>query len=277
MNYTEFVNLMELKVKEKLGAEVSVQVYESVKNNGTSRLGIVLQSRCIHLSPTIYLEEFYRQFESGVCIENLVLAIERLYYQLKLKVTFPVEDIFEFEKIKAYIIYRVINRKDNAELLEEVPFEVFNDLAILPYVFISDLGMGPASMQIRKEHLQKWNVSEEELFQIAKENTPHVLPAEIGQLNEFMYVVTNCRRSWGAGVIFYPGILDRLYRIVGENYYLLPSSVHEFILIPESFGVESEHLKVIVGEVNEIEVPEDEILSDQIYYYNSSKQELQRK
>ena len=277
MNYTEFVEMMESKVKEKLDAEVNVHTYEAIKNNGTTRVGLVIQSEHIPLSPTIYLEEFYRQFLRGEDITNLVFAIERLYHQIKLKNSFPFEEILDIQNIKKNIIYRLVNREANEELLKEVPFEPFFDLAILPYVLVDGFAMGAASMQIRKEHLGMWGITEQEILQLAKKNTPTLLPAEVGQLNEFMYIVTNCRRTWGAGTILYPELLDKIYQIIGENYYLLPSSVHEFVLIPESFGVDAENLKTIVSEINEVEVEAEEVLSDSVYFYSSVNRTLQMK
>lgn len=277
MYFNEFVSLMVRKVKEELDMEVDVREYEAVKNNGVRRKGIVIESGYAKLSPTIYLEDYYEQYIDGSEIQDLVASIVSLYEKMKQKSRHPFDVIFDYEKIKNRIIGRLVNLKENEDLLKSAPYLEFYDLAMIPYVFLESEEMGAAAMQIRREHLEMWNVSLEEVLDAAIENSPHIFPAELGQLTEYMYILSNTSKNWGAVTIMYPGVMEKLYRIIGENFYLLPSSIHEFVLVPESFGLDEEYMKMIVSEINQVEVDEEEILSYSVYYYNSITEEIEIK
>lgn len=268
MLFKNFRNEMERKLKERLGAGVEIWPCETTKNNGVIRTGISIKTEGINMAPTIYLEEFFCRYLDGENMDHLVTAIEQLYYKVKLEQCDAFESIFEFENIKDRIVYKLVNQVENEKFLTEVPFLPFYDLAILPYVIIESKEMGAASMQIKKEHIEMWNVTEKEIFELARKNTPQILPPELIQLHGFFYILTNTRKMWGASAILYPEILEKVYDIIGEEYYLLPSSVHEFIFMPKSFEIDKEHIRSTVEEINHIEVEDYEILSNNIYYYS---------
>ena len=82
-----------------------------------------------------------------------------------------------------------------------------------------------------------------------------------------MYILTNKERRYGAGTIFYPGIMEQAQKLLGDNFYILPSSIHECILIPEEGNYDQDRLSEMVAEINEQHVDAREVLSDQAYYY----------
>lgn len=87
-----------------------------------------------------------------------------------------------------------------------------------------------------------------------------------------MYIATNQNKTYGAGILLYDGLLDTVAEKLG-NFYVLPSSVHELIIVPEKFGHPFE-LKQMVEEINGAEVPAEEILSDKCYCYDAQAHEL---
>lgn len=82
-----------------------------------------------------------------------------------------------------------------------------------------------------------------------------------------MYILTNKQRQLGAGVIFYPGIMEQARQILGDHFFILPSSIHECILVPENGAFEREELLAMVTEINREHVEPKEVLADQVYYY----------
>ena len=84
-----------------------------------------------------------------------------------------------------------------------------------------------------------------------------------------MYILTNKERSLGAGTFLYPGVLKQAEELLGARFYVLPSSVHECILIPEEDGMTQEALTGLVTEINENQVDPREVLSNQAYYYRA--------
>lgn len=80
--------------------------------------------------------------------------------------------------------------------------------------------------------------------------------------------MTNVTGIYGASAILYPKMPKRLYEKLGCSYYLLPSSIHEFLVVPADAGIYSENLRNIVCEVNETQIEEEEVLADSVYYFD---------
>lgn len=83
-----------------------------------------------------------------------------------------------------------------------------------------------------------------------------------------MYVASNCDRFNGASVFLYPNLLKEFAENIGGNFYILPSSVHELIFVPESEYTDIGYMKMMVQEINASEVRDEEVLSDNIYFYD---------
>jgi hypothetical protein len=115
-----------------------------------------------------------------------------------------------------------------------------------------------------KENEQKdW--TDELIGQIAAGFTSGRLP---------MYVLTNRQKMNGAACMFYPGVLEDFGKKLGRDFYLLPSSVHEVILVPADETVSKEALWEIVTDINRTQVAEEEILADSVYYYDRKKDRI---
>ena len=230
MTYYQFIREVEVKVKEGVKENVTVCIHSAVKNNGTSRHGLTIAETGINIFPTIYLEEYYQQFQAGSTIENIAGDILRLYKEVRFQHSFESESIKDYEKMKKKIVYHVVNREANKELLKEVPYEEYLDLAIVFYVLLEVSSFGMASMLVTDEHLRIWDVTEKEVYGKACENTRKLLPYEFKtmkavleellgveelQEEDAMYVLSNRIRSYGAAVMLYKD------RLVGIGEYLV--------------------------------------------------------
>ena len=89
-----------------------------------------------------------------------------------------------------------------------------------------------------------------------------------------MYVLSNRIHSYGAAAILYSGRMEGIGMYLKSNYYVLPSSVHEVIVVPEKAAVEKEELSAMVAEINRTQVEAEEVLSDHAYYYDRKKGRL---
>ncbi|MGF0031976.1 DUF5688 family protein [Bariatricus sp. SGI.154] len=289
MNYYQFIHAVEVKVKEGVEDNITVYIQTSVKNNGTRRLGITLAERGINISPTIYLEEYYQQFQQGNSVDDIAGDILRLYREIRFQRSWEGEFIRDYQKIEGKIVYHLVNREANKELLKEVPYEEYLDLAIIFYVLLEVNSYGMASMLIRDEHLKMWGVTDKEIYQRACQNTWRVLPYEFETMHavieeltgdeepeekDVLYILSNRIRSYGAAAILYENRLEGIGDYLKENYYVLPSSVHEMIIVPESEAPGKEELCCLVTEINETQVDEEEVLSNQVYYYDRKKRKL---
>lgn len=86
-----------------------------------------------------------------------------------------------------------------------------------------------------------------------------------------LYVITNTMKNLGAGALVNHSVQKALYEYFnGKNLYILPSSIHELLILPEddSFPRSVEELLSMVKAVNGTEVAEDDFLADHVYYFD---------
>ena len=271
MNYTEFMNAMLCEIRGQVDAQVRTELYTVTKNNGTRRTGILFKQEDSNLAPTIYLEEFYQKDLKRQQVPDLAESICRIYQEIRVKKTCDCQNLFDFNHVKEHIVYKLIRRDANEELLKQIPYEPFLDLAVVYYIQIDNTRFGSAAIQIRNEHLRYWRVEKEEIRRLAEKNTPRIYPVQIRQIVRFMYVATNEQCSLGAAVMRYPDFRERVRGMIRGDFYILPSSIHEVILVPESFGLEPERMQEMVKEINQTGVAPEEVLSDSVYYFDGEE------
>lgn len=301
MEYHEFICAVEKKMNFMLKGGVKASQYTVVKNNGKAKRGLVIETPGINISPTIYLEEFYQRFQKGESLDEITQNILDFYYGIKCEESWNTDGIEQYSQIRDKIVFQLIHTEKNKALLESVPHMKLLDLSIVFYALLDVSQQGTATMTVNNGHLQYWNVGEDELFADACENVARLLPAQLltmrqmteeilhplpdkrknllegngmDEEEDFMYVLSNPIRSLGAACIAYPRILERAGEILKENYYVLPSSIHEVILVPESKGMKAEEMDEMVAEINATQVAEDEILSDHVYFYERLTKKL---
>lgn len=271
MNYTEFMNAMLCEIRGQVDAQVRTELYTVTKNNGTRRTGILFKQEDSNLAPTIYLEEFYQKYLKGQQVPDLADSICSIYQEIRVKKTCDCQNLFDFNHVKEHIVYKLIRRDANEELLKQIPYEPFLDLAVVYYIQIDNTRFGSAAIQIRNEHLRYWRVEKEEIRRLAEKNTPRIYPVQIRQIVRFMYVATNEQCSLGAAVMRYPDFREKVRGMIRGDFYILPSSIHEVILVPESFGLETERMQEMVKEINQTGVAPEEVLSDSVYYFDGEE------
>ena len=294
MTYYQFVQAVESRIKEAVKESVAVRIHTAEKNNGTIRRGLTLTEQDINISPTIYLEEYYRQFQNGGSLEHITSDILRLYNEVRFQKSWGEEKLYDYSQVKEKVIYRLVNYESNEKMLRNVPYIVYLDLAIVFCVLLEVTKYGTATMAIRNDHLDLWGVEKEELYRQASENTSRFLPDDFSSMSavieelteeseahisfedkeEEMYVLSNRIHSYGAAAILYSGRMEGIGMYLKSNYYILPSSVHEVIVVPEKAAVEKEELSAMVAEINRTQVEAEEVLSDHAYYYNRKKGRL---
>lgn len=292
MDYQQFVVVIKERVAQSLGDGMSLQLHTTLKNNGRERVGLTITDKDVNISPTIYLEEYYKQYENGNTIENIAESILDVYHEVKFEHTWNIHAVKDFNIIQTKIVYKLIHAEKNQAFLQTVPSIPYLDLAIVFYVLFEVDESGTATIPITNELMKLWGTSAAELYQIARKNSPSLLPADLKPMrvvieellgnkcenivleDDMMFVLTNQLRHFGAICMLYGDILEQIRGQLGENYYVLPSSIHEVIIIPESKSPGKEYLADMVMEINETQVDMEEVLSNRVYYYDSEKMQL---
>ena len=89
-----------------------------------------------------------------------------------------------------------------------------------------------------------------------------------------MYVLTSKDSIFGAISMFYPNGLKELAKELGSDLYILPSSIHDVIVLPAQEEIDADMLKDMVHRVNKDYVDVEELLSDSVYYYKKESDSL---
>ena len=294
MNINEFAGKVCNAVKKELGAGYRVECKEVRKNNGVMILGLLVLGENQNVAPTIYLDTFLEAYESGATFRSILDRLLDICREDMLREAVDMEFFRSFERVRDRICYRLIGRKGNEELLEDIPYIEFLDLAICFYYAYHGESLGDGTILVHNSHLELWDTCTAELFGLAKRNTQRLFPWVCNSIAEVlgeiagedesseeadeeaflqeipMQVLSNDKRTQGAVCMLYPDVLDTLSGKGKRNFFILPSSVHEVILLEDTGAGSIPELKKMVTEVNATQVAPEEVLSDSLYYYDST-------
>ena len=293
MEYKEFVEYIKMNAGYIAGEGGNITINHVIKNNGCEMDGLVIMEKGKDIAPTIYLDSFYELYTNGENIKNIIRQIEVIYEQNKNNVTFDVNILKHFDTIKDKIVYKVVNYRSNEKLLEQVPHKRILDLAVVFYCLLDNEYGRSATALIYNNNLKNWNVTIDDVYKAALKNTPDLLHCKISSMAALfekcgvnvdgeevdlkdyvpsdMYVLTNESKLNGAACILYENVLYDFAQKLGADLYILPSSVHEVILLPKLSMFEKDELVNMVKEVNTEGVAADEVLSDHVYEYNRTE------
>ena len=292
MEFTNFTTLVRNEVEKRAGENYHVKLNDVVKNNGIILRGITLMQDDSNISPTIYLNPYYDAYENGeTTLGTVIDEVIDTYERNKVNRSIDMRFFLDYDSVKTRITYKLINTEKNKELLNDIPHIPFHDLSIVFQCLISGERFVNATILIHNVHLQLWKVNARELYERAMENTPILQGYDVTDMNTVleemrafeeiedteyeediqqqvpMYVLSNKSRVHGAACILYPDILKDFAAVVEKDLYVLPSSIHEVILLPAEGTEDSEQLKLMVHEINESQVEDEEVLSDSVYFY----------
>lgn len=203
--------------------------------------------------------------------------------------------ITDYEQAKPMLCVEVVGTARNADMLEKVPHTDIEDMSMVYRVQLGHDDRSAATVLITNEMLERYGVSKDQLHLDAMESTQQVRPATIQTMKAVMadmmgipveqmpddpvppmYVVTNEQRLQGAAAMFYPGLMEAAARELKGDFFVLPSSVHEVLLLPDDGTMSSAELNAMVKSVNRAEVRESEQLSDTVYHYDAAARAFER-
>lgn len=180
-----------------------------------------------------------------------------------------------FEHIKDKLFIRVYGVGINEEDFSFLPNTKINNLAITYSVLIDKVTDDSAikSITFTNELLDKYGVSKEELHKAAMKNSEKIFPAKYYKMNDLVpfKVLTNEMGCLGAAALFYLNQMEKIAASLGGNYFVLPSSIHEVLILPDDGNLNYMELEQMVKEVNETTVDRKDQLSNNVYYYDSKE------
>lgn len=270
LDYEQFktvltTKLEELLLKSKKPYGYKKQVIHKVNQDLDS---ISLIGENIKMSPTLYFNNMYDYYNgTDAAIEELALnAFETMLEGVNQ--TEITEELPDKEKFMENIFFQVINTEKNKTYLLEVPHREYLDLSII-YRYagnISDNGMATAT--INYILMDEFKLTEEELYEAAYKNTRRILePKVISAGIPMMNMISNDMNIFGANGILYKDIVAKEAKKLNTDVYLIPSSIHEFLIQPVSNTLKPKDLKEIIKNANENVIGPEDYLSDSLYIY----------
>lgn len=205
--------------------------------------------------------------------------------------------LFDYDYVKDKLFVKVYPKKGNEYLLIQAPHKEIEDLVLFPYVLLDKSLTGEiVSAVVTNDILKAYDLDENVLIDLALLNSVGLFPAVVEDINTIMaqlmgipaselntpedvsdqIVVTNTDNAFGASALFYSGVMEELARRHNGNYFILPSSIHEIITVPDDGKITYEELKEMVTEINHAQVSPEERLSDEVYYYDATKKEFRK-
>jgi len=274
------------------------EVVQNVKNNGVILTGLCARVPGENISPVLYLNDFYDEVKNGASIEETMEAIagciENCRNDAMMSLDVGGHDI---DMMQDKVTPMLINGKANRDMLQSVPHVQVEDLAM---IFKVDLKMpgssGIGTMKVKNEMLERWGISKEELYSRAISNVQKydapvlapmsemvfelstgsdsdtnllVNPERISDYeNEAMFVLTNESRHHGTAALVCPEVMNKVHELIPEGFYILPSSIHETLIVSKDCEISPKHLGQMVREINHEMVDREDILSDRVYEYD---------
>lgn len=294
MHYREYKEFILDYLQKQLGEDAELSVIEVIRMNDSRKEAILADDRRGGLSPVFYLDGLYAEYRKT---GDPYAGAERCIAEFAGEK--PVKDtslLMDWEYIRPRVRIRLVGMERNREYLKNKVYAEMLDLAVLFVVVLKQERDGEISVPVTKELMKRCGFSREELYGAAEKNLQkeyfrvqsmkeiiHNLSKELGgEMCEIgipgkdIYVVTNEHRLFGARVMCRKDVLRGIAGGFGRNLYILPSSVHELILLKDEGEMDINHMKEIVRGVNGSEdiMSEEDILSDSVYYYDRGLGEI---
>lgn len=286
MNYKEEILVA---LKEEFGDNYEMVVTDVKKTNGVEKTGVSFIEKDDgsvenNITAVFYLDPMIERLEEGM--EPWEVAKEVYDTYMEKKASIPVPDIMAWSKedVLPLVFTQVVNAKSNSEMLKDIPHEQFLDLAVVYRCSIPGIN---GSFIINSAYAKRIDVTQEEMKAAAKlnaENDGYVVKSMMDMMAELMgvhpdnsdcdedkipgmYVMTNQSKLYGSSAILKTDLFRSLSEQLDNDILILPSSIHELILIPDQDS-DISGLRDMVMTVNRTQVEPNEILSDQVYRYS---------
>ena len=304
MTINEYAEKVGIGVKKLLGEEYKIDVKTVLKDGGKGLTGICIwrkgerMARVFNLGQSGNGQGLWKESEVDAETHRIVNAyryhggVPKVYRKMD-------TDLQSFSNVRNRIRFKLINTERNGRLLSQVPSIQYLDFSIVFYLYIGEMYENMVRSLIHYEHMDAWHVDARMLYNMALVNMIREKPAVIRSLKEVMddlfevaglspkeagesegslpfYVLSSEDGMYGAACMLYPGVIAGFAEKMGADVIILPSSIHELLLLEDTGDYEYKELVGLVRFVNNTEVPEDQILSEGAYRYDKSRMKVEK-
>lgn len=305
MTYENFKESLEKEVRNLLGADLLMPKYTVTPKRAVKENGLVLDGLCISeagssLGKVIYINHFYKANIEKCAIDSFIKKaakdIVKLYQESDSPFSPTLSDtvLSDFEYVKPRIMFQLINTAANTELLSSMPHIPYLNLSVIFYIDCGHYGDNSLAIKIKNDAAKSWGVDAQDLWEIAKANAAEkndlvILPmtdiinnmghssldTDIYEPPFTFYMITNKACINGASCILYPNALQTFADKIEDDIIILPSSIHECLLLAKKDVDNVEGLSQMVTSINAETVSLKDRLSNQVYLFRRSTGKLE--
>lgn len=283
--FTSFTQAVITELQSRLpDCDISEQLV--IKHNDITLHGVIVRRKGSDAAPTLYLDALYADFCKGNSLETIVdTMIDTVLMSEPIAPIKTATDLdMSLDSIRDKITLKLIDSELNPKYLQSHPYGyVGAGLAVVAEINISD----EYKCVITNEIAEQYGLNMAEVFEIARENMERRYPATLMSLEDALFgnntnvldgegeletmgtLMIDGANGFGATAIAYTGIAEKIRDIIG-NYFVLPSSLYELIILPDRGNYDIKELKDMVVTANKTVVDACDILSNSVFYYGAN-------
>ena len=273
---------------QKLGIEADVSEHHIEKlNDSYDALSVTPKGSSIGVNAN--LDEIFHAMERGRDYSEVLSGVtESLKGSLEHMPKFQVSDLTNYAEMKNRLAMEVVSAERNAKMLQDVPHEQMEDIAVVYRLVLDSSKDASSTILVTNDLMDKFGITHEQLHDDAMKNAPLIRPAEIKGMgetlneiehgpvlepdpDEFLFVAGVPDQTHGAAVIAYPNFFEEAAEKLGGDYFIIPSSIHEVLLVKDTGEMNARDLAALIREVNATEVAPEDVLTDHAYHYDSKE------
>ena len=299
LRYEGFRNVVLSQMKKRLEGYWGIREIsrrEAVRNNDTVMDMLLVELVDGRAAPILYLQDLYKTYQEGAGMEEILQGLCEMFITYS-SMPAPVEHqlstlLDDFEKVRPLISFRLINGARNKRRMQGKPFSRLGEVRLAYQIQVGDGHGGIYATQIPNAMLEEWDIDEAELHEIALSNMeleknyllqpmeeatgiridPSVKPEDRPDI----YILTSKWKINGATVIFSDEVRQKVGAQVGGDYYLLPSSIHEWVVIPKRWARGKDEMEQLMQDSSDDPAGDEEFLSNHVYEYDVQKEQLRQ-
>lgn len=291
MDYERFKEAFAEDLKtnlQKLGIEADVSGHHIEKlNDSYDALSVTPKGSSIGVNAN--LDEIFHAVERGRDYSEVLSGVtESLKGSLEHMPKLQVSDLTNYAEMKKKLAMEVVSAERNARMLQNVPHEQMEDIAVVYRLVLDSSKDASSTVLVTNDLMDKFGITHEQLHDDAMKNAPLIRPAEIKGMeetlnemqggpvlepdpDEILSVAGVPDQNHGAAVIAYPNFFEDAAEKLGGDYFIIPSSIHEVLLVKDTGEMNARDLAVMIREINATEVAPEDVLTDHAYHYDSKE------
>ena len=273
MSYEEFIVYFKNMITEKAAEGENPKFeFDAIRKVNGMKECMLINTNSENIKKTIYFDDIYKDYSRcanmDTVYENVMDAIEEDSSYIDTdEIISIIEDI---NSVREKITFFVINAAYNTDFLRSLPHRHYLDLAIVYKFSLFKRGEVIGKVMITNEMIKNWGITEEDLYEISLQNTEKLFPTVIKSIRPDFKIVTNSNSINGASAILNKEMFRDMAEEIEDNLYIVPSSVHELIILKASNHTPKE-VRGVIYNVNTDILNVEDLLSYNLYVYDKEK------